>query len=193
LEINGILIRFFDTPGFGANLKEVDRISVKSSYKIIGKSDIILYVRDCSKSFSSSHDKQIKIPKYCSIINIANKIDLKSSNKFWGSFNDLNEPRIKISAVKGKNIAVIKKEINDIIASRFSHAGPTVINARQKSILDRLLLSVSNAKNNAENGSGIELIAYDLKEALNHLAEIFGRTTDEEVLRRIFTKFCVGK
>jgi tRNA modification GTPase len=42
-------------------------------------------------------------------------------------------------------------------------------------------------------GTSLELIAFEMRSALEALGEVVGETTTEEVLNRIFEQFCVGK
>ena len=50
-----------------------------------------------------------------------------------------------------------------------------------------------NVKKNLNNKSNIDLLALDIKYALNHLGEITGEISNEEILGNIFSKFCIGK
>ena len=53
--------------------------------------------------------------------------------------------------------------------------------------------SINNVKKNLKNKSNIDLLALDIKYALNHLGEITGEISNEEILGNIFSKFCIGK
>ena len=48
-------------------------------------------------------------------------------------------------------------------------------------------------KKNLNNKSNTDLLALDIKYALNHLGEITGEVTNDEILGNIFSKFCIGK
>ncbi len=45
----------------------------------------------------------------------------------------------------------------------------------------------------AHSGAGDELIAFELREAVDALGEIVGRTWTDDILDRIFSRFCIGK
>jgi tRNA modification GTPase len=51
----------------------------------------------------------------------------------------------------------------------------------------------SNASDNMRKGLPLEVIALDLKSGLEALGEIIGETSNEEILDRIFSEFCLGK
>ena len=73
-------------------------------------------------------------------------------------------------------------------------AGEVVVaNARHKRALEESLKSLRRAKEGIEGGIPIELVALELRSCLDHLGEIRGETTTEEVLERIFSQFCIGK
>ncbi|MCW5198646.1 tRNA uridine-5-carboxymethylaminomethyl(34) synthesis GTPase MnmE, partial [Desulfobulbus sp. F3] len=42
-------------------------------------------------------------------------------------------------------------------------------------------------------GEPADLLAVDLQTALDHLADIVGLTTPDDVLDAVFAKFCIGK
>ena len=65
-------------------------------------------------------------------------------------------------------------------------------NARHIEALQRAAASVAQAREMAA-GAELELVATDLREALNALGEITGRTAAADLIERIFAKFCVGK
>jgi tRNA U34 5-carboxymethylaminomethyl modifying GTPase MnmE/TrmE len=67
--------------------------------------------------------------------------------------------------------------------------GPQVTSIRQKNLLEEAVRLLKRV----DPQSSAEFIAADLAETTEYLAEITGRITDEEVLERIFSRFCVGK
>ena len=50
-----------------------------------------------------------------------------------------------------------------------------------------------NAVSHTSGGSPLEIIAMDLNSGLEDLGEIIGETTNEDILQKIFSDFCLGK
>ncbi len=50
-----------------------------------------------------------------------------------------------------------------------------------------------NAKDQIEKGGGNELISFEIRAAMESLAEIIGKTSNVDILNNIFAKFCIGK
>ena len=53
--------------------------------------------------------------------------------------------------------------------------------------------AVENAQELIKNQSGTELIAFELRSALEYIGEITGKVINEEILNVIFDRFCIGK
>jgi len=68
-----------------------------------------------------------------------------------------------------------------------------VTNSRHKHALSLTQKSLIHARNSAETNMSQEFIALDVREALDHLGEITGETTREDILEEIFSTFCIGK
>ena len=68
-----------------------------------------------------------------------------------------------------------------------------VVNARHKKALEGSLECLRRAKEGIEGEIPFELVAVELRSCLDHLGEIGGETTTEEVLKCIFSQFCIGK
>ena len=68
-----------------------------------------------------------------------------------------------------------------------------IAHLRHKVALDRAAERLIQARDGLHDGIAPELAALEVREALDALGEITGRTTSEEVIERIFANFCVGK
>jgi len=64
---------------------------------------------------------------------------------------------------------------------------------RHKLILDRCLVSLCSAVDGLNLGSPLELIAIDVKDAVDLLGEITGGAANKDVIDQIFNRFCIGK
>ena len=68
-----------------------------------------------------------------------------------------------------------------------------MINERHYNSLIKVKESINNIKNNLKNKSNTDLLALDIRCALDNLGQITGEITNDEILGNIFSKFCIGK
>ena len=87
----------------------------------------------------------------------------------------------------------MKNSINTYITENLVSSDSSImINERHFASLTNVNISINNVKK-FKNKSNIDLLALDIKYALNHLGEITGEISNEEILGNIFSKFCIGK
>ena len=103
---------------------------------------------------------------------------------------------VEISALKNWGIDTLKDSLystltGDGVGRDMGEA--VIVNARHKRALEGSLECLRRAEEGMEGGIPIELVALELRSCLDHLGEIRGETTTEEVLERIFSQFCIGK
>ena len=68
-----------------------------------------------------------------------------------------------------------------------------ITNERHKECMLKCCEYLVNAKNQILNGNGNELISFEIREAMDSLQAIIGKTTNVDILNNIFMKFCIGK
>ena len=66
-------------------------------------------------------------------------------------------------------------------------------NVRHKIAIERTLQATLTAAESVQSGTPFELVAIDLKAAIDALGDILGETTGEDILDQIFNRFCIGK
>lgn len=101
----------------------------------------------------------------------------------------------RISVVTGAGLDALRALLFERIVPVGSREGGTAIvtSERHHAALDAACAAVSDAIAADERRLPPELIAIDVKEALDQLGLIVGDTTSEDVLDRIFSRFCIGK
>jgi tRNA modification GTPase len=52
---------------------------------------------------------------------------------------------------------------------------------------------LNDAVSSLQGGDAPELVAVNLQEAKERLEEIFGKMTNDDILERIFSNYCIGK
>ena len=126
------------------------------------------------------------------VIIVGNKSDLKVDNKLINYFSSKNH--FTMSGINEKDIHKLNDLISNFISKNLIREDSSImINERHYSCLNKVKESIENVKKNIANKSNTDLLAMDIKYALNHLGEITGEITNDEILGNIFSKFCIGK
>ena len=88
----------------------------------------------------------------------------------------------------------MKDELSNFVESlKSSESNVIITNQRHYEALQKSLDSVHRVEAAILGKISTELLAYELRNALEHLGEISGEFTNDEVLGNIFSKFCIGK
>lgn len=194
ITIGGNLLRFIDTAGIRKTDDKIEKIGIEKALNQIEKAALILYVFDLNKTNVDSLERELNNDLFNKkhIIYIGNKGDLKVSKEVDLYFS--NKKLKKISANNNNDINKLKNHINNYITKNLVSSDSSImINERHYASLTNVNTSIKNVKKNLKNKSNIDLLALDIKYALNHLGEITGEISNEEILGNIFSKFCIGK
>lgn len=194
ITIGGNLLRFIDTAGIRKTDDKIEKIGIEKALNQIEKAALILYVFDLNKTNVDSLERELNNDLFNKkhIIYIGNKGDLEVTKEvdFYFSKKKLK----KISANNNDDINKLKNHINNYITKNLVSSDSSImINERHYASLTNVNKSINNVKKNLKNKSNIDLLALDIKYALNHLGEITGEISNEEILGNIFSKFCIGK
>ncbi|MBI1313363.1 GTP-binding protein [bacterium] len=102
---------------------------------------------------------------------------------------------LAISAFTGDGLATLRKLLIDRLVADASETsellGSTA--ARSRTALKRAVSSLDTARTEAQFGSGDELVAVEIREAIASLGEVVGAVYTDDLLDRIFSRFCIGK
>ena len=100
-----------------------------------------------------------------------------------------------ISAKMNTGIEDLKQNIHLHCGSGIEHQTEEIwlTNLRQQEAGEKALAALKRALTGMKEYEGEELVAVDLRSALNAFGEIVGETTSEDLLTRIFSEFCIGK
>lgn len=194
VNLKGIPLVLVDTAGIRNTEDIVEHIGVEKSKDMINKADLILFVVDNSIELEDEdykiHD-QINADKVIGILNkidMDKKVDIKKLNKV--------DKWIEISAKENIGIDSMEDEIYKFIVSgqvEDSSKKLIITNVRHKSALEKTNDAVKNIFETIDMGLPMDLIAVDLKEAIDALGEVTGEISTEDLLDHVFSNFCVGK
>ena len=194
ININGIPLLLIDTAGIRNTDDIVENIGVEKSKELINSADLILYVIDTSREIDEEDYRIYDIINTDKVIGILNKIDIKR-NTDLSEFPKI-EKWIEISALSKTGIDNLENEIYKYIMKENvedSSQKLVITNVRHKSALEKTNEALLNIIETIDMGLPMDLMAVDIKDALDSLSEVTGEISSEDLLDHIFSNFCVGK
>ena len=194
ITIGGNIVRFIDTAGLRNTIDKIEKIGIEKALKKTKEASIILYIIDLNVSNIKSIKSELesKVLKDKNVFIIGNKADLQIKDDVKTYFK--SKKHLIISGIKEKDVVKLKKLIENYInLNLIREESSIMINERHYQLLKKVKNSLINVKNNIKNKSNTDLLAMDVKYALNYLGEITGEITNDEILRNIFSRFCIGK
>jgi len=206
LHIKGTAFRFIDTAGIRETSDTIEEIGVKKAKEKIASAKVLLYLYDEQDSAEEiiSFIKEFYRPDL-KVMLLHNKIDQNKgvSTEHFSEIDqalkrelvpDYTDTILGISARENINIELLKAELSSFVETlKGSENAVVITNQRHYEALRKSLDSVERVEEAVVSGIHTELLAYELRTALEHLGEISGEFTNDEVLGNIFSKFCIGK
>jgi tRNA modification GTPase len=195
VDIFGVPVRIIDTAGIRDNAGEVEELGIQRAKELINKADLVIFLIDGSRPVSEGDQVLFDQVRHKPILPVVNKIDICGQE-----YPDLSKligigDCFPISAKSHSGIEELKQAIFSAVTSGGAQweEGGCAPNIRHKQALmaahqasERVLASLYSGLTN-------DLIAVDLQDCLDRLAEIVGETTAEDILDVIFAQFCLGK
>jgi tRNA modification GTPase len=196
LIINGIAFRLTDTAGIRKAADVIEKQGVERTMQKIEQASVVMYLFDAGKMSAeevADDLSKLKISSGIPVFPVANKVDIGEEKNYVEKFKNIGTVNL-ISAKNGHGIEALKNNIYDkVVGGRNIHDGVILSNARHYEALEATLQNLQKAKTGIENKLSGELVASDIRSALNHLGEITGEVTTDDLLGNIFGKFCIGK
>ena len=193
IDINGITFRFIDTAGIRQTTDQIEQIGIERTYAAIAKARIVLWLIDEVPSESELAD-MVSRTQGRSLLTIINKADKHPSGDVpYASV--LRQPHLLISAKTGQGMEALQAAIYEAANIPEWGAGSIIVtNARHYEVLCRAGISIRRVIDGLASQLSGDLLAEDLRQTLDILAEITGgQITPQETLNNIFSHFCVGK
>ena len=194
VNVRGIALNIADTAGIRDCDDLVESIGVAKSFEYARDADLVLYVLDGSLELDSDDMENLDKLRGKNIIFVVNKSDLpqkldKTRLELSGA------PLVAVSAHENLGFA----DLYDTIYSMFINDKISIENAalvgntRDMESLKKAVYHVEGALGSLESGFGEDMAAIDIRDAYVCLGQILGESLEDDVVDRIFSKFCLGK
>lgn len=201
INIGNIILNLSDTAGIRKTDDFVEKIGVKRSIEKIDEADLVIYLLNVESDIDDE-DKEIlsKIQnKGIKLITVINKIDKEQKLKFDGILDELkrfgvNEV-IKMSVLNNEGIDELKNKIEEIFNTNdLDFENELIItNERHRDLLNKSKEYLEIAKKEIEDNEPIDIVSIVIKNATKSLGEIIGADVNQDIVNKIFEKFCLGK
>lgn len=188
--IKGISLRLMDTAGIRKTSDIVENIGVEKSKKALEEAELVLLLIDGSVGVTDEDQKIYNEIKNKSHILIINKTDLECKE-----INISDENIVRISTKTGDGLEQLENKIEELFNTKNLDTENEIIitNIRHKDLISKTINGLNSAIKAIETGIPIDMISINIKEAIKSLGEMLGESVSEDVLNKIFEKFCVGK
>ena len=196
IEVAGVPVTLSDTAGLRNTDEPVERIGVALAEQALADSALVLWVIDGAAPLTPE-DREIAARVAGKPLLVAlNQCDRGAAVAVEDVAALLDgAPRriVRVSAVRGDGLEVVRESLASLLGAERSGEAPAVANPRHAEALGRAQVALVRASDAARAGAPGEVVAIELRDAIAAIGEVTGKAIAEDLLERIFGKFCVGK
>ena len=196
MSIQGLRFRFIDTAGIRETDDVIEAKGVARSMEKINSSAVILYVYNASQT--SLSELQTIISEFKPILEKNNStlflVENKSDKNTAAPYEIEGLRHIQISALLKTGMQTLENELVKLVDIAALESGQSIVsNLRHAEALQNAATALEKVLNGIDNPITSDFLAMDIKQALQHLGEITGSISTDDLLDNIFSKFCIGK
>ena len=196
-EIGQYLVRFKDTAGIRQSDDPVENIGIERSRKAADEAMLVLLLVDSAEPDVDGLGIERLDPERTIVV--YNKTDLcEMPRQFRDRIDSMlpGAPSVAISALNENGIEELKEMMTQVLDKKLkdcSESDILVTNARHAQAFAAAATLLTAVADGIDNMVPVDLIAQDLREAIQNLASVTGEITTPEILQNIFQSFCIGK
>ena len=194
LVIDGINFRFTDTAGLRETEDIIESKGIEKTKEKINNARILIYLFDSNDTTFNEINSDMKSfkRKDLSVLLVRNKVDLKNTNQ--NLINQLEKFEIiEISANNIDSVSSLKKRLVNEINILNPYTDTVISNSRHYEALMKALKAIEEVNMGLKSEISGDLLSVNIRKSIEHLAEITGEITNDDVLGNIFANFCIGK
>lgn len=201
VNIGDLVLNIADTAGIRETDDVIEKIGVERSLQKLEEVDLVIYMFSAEEKIENDDLELLSKIQNKGLKNIVliNKMDKVQKSIFETFLDELEQNGaqniLPISVSTGEGIENLKKYIVSLFLKQdfdFSHE-LMITNTRHKELLRQAVVYIQQAKDEIQKGQPIDIIGIYIKSATKQLGEIIGMDVSEDVVHKIFEKFCLGK
>jgi tRNA modification GTPase len=187
ISLRGIPLRLVDTAGLRESADAIEREGVARTRRMVETADLVLEIVDGSQP----EGERVPLPEESGAkhVLVLNKSDLGIHPAWQGRGG------VPVSCLTGSGMEALTDAVVEVLSDggQAFTGMEAAVNARHKACLERATGALRAALAQLDAGAAPEFVALDLREALEALGEVAGKTDTEDLLGEIFSRFCIGK
>jgi len=196
INIDGIPIKIVDTAGIRETGDIVEKMGVEKSKQYAKNADLVLMMLDNSRPLEDEDKEILSFIEDKKSLVLLNKTDLEQQLLLDTLLTYIPQKQIlPVSVKEGSGFDVLIDGMKALFFEGESVKAEDALlgNTRHKNALFEAKQSMEKCLVTIRTRMPEDFISMDLQEANRALGEITGDVVDEEIIDRIFTKFCLGK
>ena len=195
IDLNGIPVTLIDTAGVREAGDEIEQEGVRRATDASRDADLVMLVLDVSRPLQPEDAALLERTTRQRRVVVMNKCDLPRA---WDPASvGESDPWCAVSSLTGQGTATLLELVARTAgASLETTDTPRLTNERHVQLLRRCAVALQRGADEVARlgpGAPEELVLFELSDARASLDEIAGTRTPEDVLERIFARFCIGK
>ena len=196
VDLEGVPVRLIDTAGVRQSADPVEKAGVEKARQLMDEADLILAIFDAATALTPEDHELIGFLSAKPALIILNKTDLPvkvAVEPLRAAFPQAQV--LSISALSGEGIKDLKTRIRTALigAEGLEEQPVLVTRVRHKEAISEAIELLSLVAQGLEEEWSEDLLAVNLRAALEALGQISGRSVSEEIINEIFAQFCIGK
>ncbi|AAS68788.1 tRNA uridine-5-carboxymethylaminomethyl(34) synthesis GTPase MnmE [Leptospira interrogans] len=192
--LEGIPVRLVDTAGVRETTDHIEKLGIERSEKEFQSADVRLFLVDVSKKENWKEFINKSRERLEGSILIANKIDILNSSWDRNLFSDVKDLIVlEISCKTKEGISNLLDAIKERTGKLGHSEDYVLLEERQRYHFETIVRCLDKTLHLLKEGAPAEIYIQEINYALAEIGEVNGKVDTEEVLGRIFSKFCVGK
>lgn len=193
VQLGDILLRLSDTAGIRETQDQVEQIGVQIARERLDNAQLVLAVFDSSLPLSAEDETLMAALEGKPVLAIINKTDL--TNKIQLDVIKKHFPNpLFLSARQEESLQTLEQAIRETVhLHELDTAAGILATERQRECARRARGGLADALGAVRGGMTLDAVTVSLDEAIGALLELSGKQASEEVVGRVFSRFCVGK
>ena len=192
--IDDFVFHLVDMAGLGKPSHPVEKKGILRGRRIARQADGLLVVLDGSRKESPEDDRILRRFRGKKTIVVVNKSDLPGRlDRDRVRALSGGAPLIEVSALRGKGLERLRGEIRAVFAPGAAEGEEVILHSRQRDALVEILEALREARRLLAAGHSEEVYAEEIRRAVSLVGRLTGEIRAEDVMKDIFSRFCVGK